>query len=176
MANIDAVHGWEQIRTYLPADYERLADEHRQVETQYGNAKIRTADDLLRFTLLHVGANMPLRQTVAIMAEAGGPSLSPMRLHKKMCRAAPYFQALLQRMLTWPIDGSPERWGGYVFTAVDATTVTGPGAIGTDARVHLKLRIPDVSIVDVQVTDDKEGESLSRFEWEPGELAVGDRI
>ena len=149
MANIDALHGWDAIRSYLPSNYVSLADEHRQVETQYGNSKIRTADDLLRLILLHVGANLPLRQTVVLMAEAGGPSLSPMRLHKKMCRAAPYLQALVAEMLAWPAEGAAERWGGYIFTAVDATVVTGPGSVGTDARIHTKLRVADVSLLDV---------------------------
>jgi hypothetical protein len=175
MAKVDALHGWDEIRRHLPAGYERLADEHCQVETQFGNAKIRTADDLLRIILLHVGANLPLRQTVALMAEAGGPSLSPMRLHKKMCRAAPYLRELVARMLAWPAEGAIERWGGYVFTAVDATVVTAPGSTGIDARIHTKLRVADVSLVNVQVTDDQCGESFCNFSWEPGELAVGDR-
>ena len=175
MESRDALDRWEAIRERLPAGYERLADVHKQVETQYGNAKIRSADDLLRLILLHVGANLPLRQTVALMAEAGGPKLSPMRLHKKMCRAAPYLQALVAQMLSWPMEGAVERWGGYVFTAIDATTVTAPGSIGTDARIHTKLRVADVALVDVRVTDEKVGESLRGFRWEPGELAVGDR-
>lgn len=175
MVSIDALEKWDEIREYLPADYERLADEHEQVETKFGNAKLRTADDLLRVLLLHVGANLPLRQTVTLMAESGGPSLSPMRLHKKMGRAGPYLRALVTRMLDWPLEGAAERWGGYVFTAVDATVVTGPGSIGTDARIHTQLRVADVSFVDVQVTDDKIGETFLRFAWKPGELAVGDR-
>lgn len=175
MAKLDALHGWDEIRRYLPSDYRQLAAEHRQVETQYGNAKIRTADDLLRLILLHVGANLPLRQTVALMAESGGPSLAPMRLHKKMCRAAPYLQALVAKLVAWPVEGAVERWGGYTFTAVDATVVTRPGSVGTDARIHTKLRVADVSLVDVQVTDNKSGESFRRFTWEAGELAVGDR-
>ncbi|MCC7538390.1 MAG: transposase, partial [Deltaproteobacteria bacterium] len=156
-------------------DYEALATAHAQVETKFGNAKIRDGDTLLRFLLLHIGAGLPLRQTVAVMAEAGLPSLSPMRLHKKMCRAAPYLRALVERMVDWPTEGAPERWGGYVFSAVDATAVCGPGATGTDARIHTKLRIADVALTEVQVTDEHGGESLRRFAWEPGELAVGDR-
>lgn len=175
MAKIDALHGWDEIRRYLPSDYEQLAEEHRQIETQYGNAKIRTADDLLRLILLHVGANLPLRQTVALMAESGGPSLAPMRLHKKMCRAAPYLQALVAKMVAWPVEGAAERWGRYIFTAVDATVVTGPGSVGTDSRIHTKLRVADVSLLEVHVTDNKGGESFRNFTWEPGELAVGDR-
>lgn len=175
MASIDVVGRWQTIARYLPPDYEALATEHKQVETKFGNAKLRDADTLLRFIFLHVGAELPLRQTVVVMAEAGLPSLSPMRLHKKMGRAVPYLQALVERMVDWPTAGAAERWGGYKFSAVDATVVCGPGAIGTDARIHTKLRVADVSLADVQVTDEHGGETLRRFSWEPGELAVGDR-
>ncbi|HMA93048.1 MAG TPA: transposase [Polyangiaceae bacterium] len=175
MAKLNVIQGWNEVRRYLPVDYESLAAEHRQVETKFGNAKIRDADTLLRFILLHVGANLPLRQTVTLMAEAGLPELSPMRLHKKMCRAAPYLQSLVQRLLGWSTVGAPERWGGFEFSAVDATVVCGPGAIGTDARIHTKLRLADVSLSHVEVTDDAGGESFCRFDWNPGELAVGDR-
>jgi len=167
--------GWQALRRHLPEQYKQLAIEHRQLLIQYGNAKIRDADTLLRFILLHVGANLPLRQTVAVMAEAGGPSLSPMRLHKKMARAAPYLRALVERLVSWPTEGAPEQWGGYVLSAVDATVVCGPGAVGTDARIHTKLRVADVSLAAVEVTDETGGETFCRFAWESGELAVADR-
>jgi hypothetical protein len=166
---------WRTLLRCLPADYEALATKHKQVQTQYGNAKIRDADTLLRFIFLHAGADLPLRQTVAVMAEAGGPSLSPMRLHKKMARAAPYLRALVERLVPWSTEGAPELWGGYLLTAVDATVVCGPGAIGTDARIHTKLRVADVSISAVEVTDVTGGETFKRFTWERGELVLADR-
>jgi hypothetical protein len=158
MAKIDVLGAWRGIASFLPAEYEMLACEHQQVETKFGNAKIRDADTLLRF-----------------MAEAGAPSLSPMRLHKKMARAAPYLRALVERMVEWPTDGAPERWGGYVFCAVDATVVCGPGATGIDARIHTKLRVADVSLSAVEVTDETGGETFKRFAWERDELVVADR-
>ncbi len=175
MTKIDIVDGWQTVVTHLPPEYEALAADHQQVETKFGNAKIRDASTLLRFILLHVGADLPLRQTVAVMAEANAPRLSPMRLHKKMIRAAPYLRALVERMVEWPSEGAPELWGGYLFTAVDATVVCGPGATGTDARIHTKLRVADVSLAAVEVTDNTGGETFCRFAWEPGELAVADR-
>lgn len=96
---VDVTSEWDTIRSYLPADYRELADEHKQVQTQFGNAKIRTADDLLRLVLLHAGADLPLRQTVAAMKAAGGPDVSHVRLHKKMLRATPYFRALVRSMV-----------------------------------------------------------------------------
>jgi hypothetical protein len=167
---------WKALVAYLPRDYARLADVHKQLETQYGNAKITTADWLLRFILLHAGANLPLRQTVAMIAEAGGPSLSAMRLHMKMRRASPYLQSLVERMVGWTAEAKPELWAGYTMTLIDATTLCGPGAIGPDARIHTKLRAADVAVLDAMVTDVTGGETLRRFAFEPGELVLADRI
>jgi hypothetical protein len=177
MTTISLAHedDWRALTAHLPRNYERLANEHKQLETQYGNAKLTTADWLLRFILLHVGANLPLRQTVAMMAEAGGPSLSAMRLHMKMRRATPYLQALVERMVGWTSEAQPELWAGYSLTLIDATTLCGPGATGTDARIHTKLRVADVAILDAIVTDASGGESFKHFLFEPNELVIADR-
>jgi Transposase DDE domain len=167
---------WLALASHLPRNYEQLAKEHKQLQVQYGNAKLTTADWLLRFILLHVGGNLPLRQTVALMAEAGGPELSPMRLHMKMRRATPYLHALIERMVTWTTEGKPELWDGYSLTLVDATTMSGPGAIGTDARLHTKLRVADVAVLDAVVTDAHGAEGFKHFAFRQGELVLGDRI
>ncbi len=167
---------WNAIAEHLPRDYAQLADKHKQLLTQYGNAKITSADWLLRFILLHVGANLPLLQTVTLIAEGGGPRLSAMRLHMKMRRAAPYLQALAERMVSWTSRTKPELWAGYMLTLIDATVVCGPGSNGTDARLHTKLRAADVSVLDAQVTNDKGGETLKRFAFAPYELVLADRI
>jgi len=56
-----------------------------------------------------------------------------------------------------------------------STVVCGSGAVGTDARIHTKLRVAAVSLDEVQVTDEFGGETFRRFAWHPGELAVADR-
>lgn len=165
---------WETIQRYLPGNYADLARELKQLQTQYGNAKVRTADDLLRLILLHVGTDLPLRQTVALMAEAGGPSLSHVRLHKKMFRAVPYLKALVREMVD-TTSVQPERWAGYEVVTVDASCFCAPGAETTDARLHVQLRLSDLDVVTVQVTGVKVGESFKRFPWQPGQLAMGDR-
>jgi hypothetical protein len=60
----------------LPEECEALAKEHKVLEVQYGAARLTTARDLLRLILLHAGADLPLRQTVALMAASGGPEVS----------------------------------------------------------------------------------------------------
>ena len=56
----DWQNDWQQLLSYLPENYEQLAREHKMLEVQYGNAKIKTAQDLLRFVFVHVGCDLPL--------------------------------------------------------------------------------------------------------------------
>lgn len=166
---------WETILSLLPANWEQLAHQYQQVETKYGNAKITNAADLLRLILVHAAADLPLRQTVAMVAQAGGPSLSPMRLHKKMVRAGDYLHALVTSMVDAPIGLSHERWAGYTATAVDATVICRPGSLFGDARIHHRMRLSDLKYLQVRSTGIDEGETLRGFDFEPGELVVGDR-
>ena len=87
--------GWKLLEAELPEDFETLAKEHKTLEVQYGPAKITRARELLRLILLHAGTDLGLRQTVALMAESGGPSVSHVTLHKKMRLAAPLLRDLV---------------------------------------------------------------------------------
>jgi hypothetical protein len=175
MAHPRILADWELVTSYLPPDWEVLADEHKQVQTQYGNAKIRTASELLRLILVHAACDLPLRETVALVAEAGGPDIAPMRLHKKMIRAVEYLRALVTRMVRDLPDTTPEQWAGYDVVVADATTASRPGSLGADVRVHTLMRLSNLEYVDVQVTNMKVGETLGHFPLEFGQLVLGDR-
>lgn len=173
--DVTSMQGWQTIEAELPEDFEALAKEHKVLEVQYGEAKITTARDLLRLILLHAGADLPLRQTVATMAESeDGPNVSHVTLHKKMRLAMPFLRALVGRLARGS-EASPERWAGYEVIVVDGSSFCGPGAETTDARVHLQLRLADLEIIDAKMEGVAVGESLKRFDWQSGQLAVGDR-
>ena len=166
---------WQAIISLLPANWEELAQEHKQLQTQYGNAKITNAGDLLRLILVHAAADLPLRQTVALVAESGGPDISPMRLHKKMIRATSYLHALVTGMVEMPADMSPEKWSGYDISLVDATGISRPGSVNGDARIHTRIRLANLAYVEAHATGLEYGETLCRFNPKPGELIIGDR-
>jgi Transposase DDE domain len=176
MRTLDPERDWQTFISYLPADYEELAIAHKQLNTQWKNAKIPSAAVLLRFIFLHVAANLALRQTVMLMEQAGGPRLSHVRLHYRMRRAYPYLAALVARM-TADARGETVRelWGGYEMLCLDGSTVSGPGAEGVDARLHVVLRLSDLSVTNAAVTDVTEGETLRRFFWNAGQLVIVDR-
>lgn len=166
---------WRKIVSLLPSNWEHLAHEHKQLQTQYGNAKITNAGDLLRLILVHAAADLPLRQTVALVAESGGPDISPMRLHKKMIRATSYLHALVLGMVEMPSNTSPERWAGYEVSLVDATGISRPGSVNGDARIHTRMRLSNLEYIEVLATGLECGETFCRFTPKPGELIVGDR-
>lgn len=167
--------GWNAIAAHLPDDVEQLAKTHKVLELQYGDAKIKSGADLLRLILLHAGADMPLRQTVAMVGESGGPDVSHVTLHKKMRLAAPFLSAVVGRLTAMSADADPARWAGYELAIVDGSAFCGPGADGTDARVHLQLRLSDLEILSATVEDRSVGETFKRFPWKQGQLALGDR-
>lgn len=175
MAILDPNRDWKTLVSFLPADYARLADEHKQVRLQWANAKITSIDELLRLIFVHVGADLPLRQTVVVVAKAGGPKLSAVRLHLKLRASLPYLQALVGRMTSFAPEAETERWSGYELVAVDATTVSGPGSDGVDARIHTVIRLHDLALPHVQITDVSGGETLKRFAWSKGQLIIADR-
>ena len=166
---------WETIESLLPANWEQLAQEHKQLEVKHGNAKITNARDLLRLILVHAACDLPLRQTVALFAEAGGPTLSPMRLHKKMIRAGSYLHALVTGIVDSPMNSSFEKWGGYEVSVVDASIISRPGSAYGDGRIHLRMRLSDLKYLQVRCTGTDEGETFRRFDFKPGELVLADR-
>jgi hypothetical protein len=176
MGTLDVNRDWKTVLSYLPENYRELAQQHKQLRVQYGaHVRITTAEDLLRLILGHVGADLPLRQTVALVAEGGGPSVSPNSLHMKMRKAAPYLQSLIAGMTSWTSECEPEKWAGYDLIAADGSSFAGRCATGTDARIHAALRLSDLSVFAAHATDVSVGESLRRFHWLPGQLVLVDR-
>jgi hypothetical protein len=73
--------------------------------------------------------------------------------------------------------GTVRRFGGYRLLAVDATVLCGPGATGTDQKLHVVYDLGTCSAVSVDLTGSEGGESLARPEhvFKPGDLVLGDR-
>ena len=175
MTTPDVRRNWESIRSELPCDYESLAFATKAIKPHYPNVRITEPDDLLRMIFLHVGANLPLRQTVAWMAESGGPKVSAYCLHTRMRAAGAYLSALVARMTTWRSECVAELWDGYSLMLVDATSFSGRVATGTDARIHAVLRLADLGVVQATALGVEHGETLRHFQWSERQLVIGDR-
>ena len=58
---------------------------------------------------------------------------------------------------------------------VDGLSLQGLGAKGTDFRLHLALDLTTMTLHEIQVTGSEQGEKLTRFRFEKGDLVIADR-
>jgi len=171
---------WPMIEAQLPPNWRELAATHGvSPKKQQAHLGTKVTDVVvpLRMVLHHVATNTSLKTTAAIAAAAGLVDMSAVALHLWMRRFAPFLTALLAALTNTARDFAAARWAGYEMVIVDASTVSRPGSKGTTVRVHYALRLTDLKIVEVDVTDDKGGETFKRFAAivKPGQLWMGDR-
>jgi len=179
-SHLDLAGDWPMIEAQLPPNWRELAAIHgvspKRQQAQLGT-KVTDVVVPLRMVLHHVATNMSLKTTAAIAAAAGLIDISAVALHLWMRRFGPFLTALLAALTHVARDFTAARWAGYELVVVDASTVTRPGSKGTTARVHYALRLTDLKIVEVAVTDEKGGETFKRFApiAKRGQLWIGDR-
>jgi hypothetical protein len=131
---------------------------------------IKTPAHLLQVVMLYCGLDQALRTC------AGSFSLLEERvtdtsIHKRLRVCGPWLKALLQAML--PSAGTALTSGRLL--VVDATSLQGPGSAGTDYRVHLALDLVNLTLHEMQATGAEGAESLARYAWQAGDIAMTDR-
>ena len=181
----------EMIKAQLPGDWRELASAMGLIKAlpPHLHAKVTDIEQVLRLELSRAGLELSLVTTTAMAAAAKecleGQSaaessslvdISGPALHYWERKLGPYVAALLARMTGASEFFAAERWNGYVLVLVDGTTVTRPGAKGTTARVLYAMRLAEMSIVKLVVTDAHGSESLRHFEPKPGEVWMCDRF
>jgi hypothetical protein len=178
IASSKAAGDWPMIEAQLPQGWRELAVEMGLVYTGFPShmgTKVTDIEQVLRPVLYQVATNSSLAVTVSTAAAAGIVEISAVALHKRMRTIGPYLARLLGLMTDAETTFAPERWAGYDPVIVDGSAVCRPGAEGTTARVHYALRLDTLRPVQLEVTDDKGGETFRRFDAERGQLWMGDR-
>jgi Transposase DDE domain len=174
----DAIGEWSMIEAQLPANWRALAPQFGLMWDlpQPAGAKITDLAVPFRMVLHHVGTGASLKVTAATAAACKMADVSSVAVHKWMRRFGSYMAALLAEMTNAKVTFAPELWGGYDIILVDASNVCSPGGAGTAARIHYAIRLTDLHVVDVQVTDEANGgETFRRFEHHREQLWMGDR-
>jgi hypothetical protein len=132
---------------------------------------------MLRVLFIHLADGCSLRET-AVRAKAGGlADVSDVALLKRLRRCGPWFQWMAQEMakamaLEYGDDG---LLPGRRVRLMDGSSVCEPGATGSTWRVHYALNLRTLSCDEVHVTDASEGESLTRYEIQAGDVVMADR-
>jgi len=170
---------WSTVEALLPKGWRQWAVEMKLIKPnlpKHLNVKVTDIAAVLRPIFYRSATNSGLQTVAAAFGAAGTLDMSHVALHYWEKNLGPY----LARILTALVDDcfaqfAPERWAGYEIILTDATCVQRPGSKETTERVHLALRLPDMRVFGVKVTDVKGGETFRNFNPEPFQLWIGDR-
>lgn len=163
---------WPYVLSFLPSE-EELERTARQLGAIQRARAVDSASTLIRLALVYGFCGYSLRQTAAWAQTAEVASLSDVALLKRFRKAPNWLGHLLGSKLAERV--TPLEAGEARLRLVDATTVSAPGSRGTDWRIHLDFDLGSMAISEVQLTEASGGESLLRYEFDPGEIVVADR-
>ena len=166
---------WKVILDLLPGGWDQQAYLCGAIERQ---RDVRSAGDLLRLLLLHVGKGYSLRETVVRAKVTGLADISDVALLKRLRKAEGWLRWLCEGLFETSGWEMPADARGYNLRAVDGTLVKQPGSKGTVWRVHYSLRIPSLECDYFEITPSRgkgTAEKLERFPSGPGDLVLADR-
>jgi hypothetical protein len=135
---------------------------------------IRRAKDLLRIVLAYGVLDYSLNLLGMWSVMLGLANISKTALLKRLRKCQPWLGelvvwVLMQHKLLFP---APAR---LRVKLIDASVITQPGSQGADWRLHLGFNLQQSCMDWIQITDGKGSESLTRFEFGPGDLCIVDR-
>jgi hypothetical protein len=158
---------FEALLQDLPVDLVASAREFRAFTRA---RKIKTPQELLRLVLLYCGLDQALR-TVAGNLTVLGERLTDSSVKARLQACEPWVKALLPLLLP-PLPALPT---GSRLSVIEGSSVTAPGADGTDYRLHLRLELVSLTFLEIVVTDAHTAESLQHFTLGTGDIALVDR-
>jgi hypothetical protein len=173
--NTDSLpEGWAILRQWLPSELNEAARRYGFFERARG---LQDAECWLRLIMMHVCGGLSLEQTVVRARELGMAQVSAVALFKRLRKAQRWLESLTTHLLKaqqkqlgrfqWPY--------AYRLRVIDATDIQEPGSTGTDLRLHYSVRLPELICEHFEITDDRGGEKLGRYEFGAGELVLVDR-
>ncbi len=142
-----------------------------------GLRKNKSAENLLRTLLIHLGCGHSLRETVVRAKEAGIADLSDVALLKRLRKSKDWLYAMCVALFK---ERGVELTSSNAFQvrAFDATTVKEPGKTGSLWRIHYSVSLPSLNCDFFKLTATKgggTGESFSQFTIQKGDYILADR-
>lgn len=176
--NTDAGHldaDWQVVMRMLPAQWQAKALELGAVRRQLRS--FADVASVLRVLLIHLADGCSLRETAARARAGGLADVSDVALFKRLRSCGAWFQWMTREMAGAMVLAPAEQaiLPGRRVRLIDGSTVSEPGATGSTWRLHYALNLHTLSCDEVHVTSVSEGESLTRYEVQSGDVVMADR-
>ena len=159
---------WPAVRQFLPFDLDGLAVETGCLTRRRGVC----GGEALARTLMLVGLpNTSLERASDLALEYGLARMNSTALFKRLRGSESFLKAMFCESLKHAVDVG-ERWKKLRLLAVDATALCGPGARGTNQRLHTVYDLGKGLPLSVELTGPEGGEAL----WRHDSFGTGDLL
>lgn len=165
---------WQTLKTFLPNGWEEQARTSGAIRR---TRKVSNAEELLRVELLHFGEGLSLKETSAVAKEGGVSDISSVALYKRARKSAEWLRWMCEHMLSelgTRIE-APKWLAGRKVRAIDGSHISEQGSTGSDWILHYSWELFKLRNDYFEITSCKEGESVTRFPIEKGDIIIADR-
>jgi hypothetical protein len=175
--NLNEEEEWPYVLSFLPNNLEDSAKNYRVLIRK---REISSAEDLLRMLLAYSVTDLSLHSTCVWASAVGIASLSKPAFFYRVRDSTEWLLYLLAHVLNQDTE-NPEGdlKHGIKIQIVDATHIQGPGAEGSEWRIHTRLAVDPGGkswrMTGIKITDELVGENYGIHEFGPAVLAIGDR-
>jgi hypothetical protein len=166
---------WKTLVSFFPKDWQELGKQCGALTRLRG---FRSAEELMRTLLLHLGVGYSLRETVVVAKSAGLAAVSDVALLKRLRCSETWFRELCYRLFQENEVAIPASAHGLMIRLIDGTIVKEPGKTGSQWRIHYSLQLPSLHCDYLAVTatrGSQTGESLTQYPVHAQECLIGDR-
>lgn len=137
--------------------------------------EIKGGRDLLHLALAYSAGAPSLRRTAAWAEVSRLAQLSNVAVLGRLQGASEFLRAVVSALLAERQQTALPCGPAHRVRIIDATTISSPGR-GPEWRLHVDYELARQRIIGVDLTEGRASESLARFDFKPGDIAVGDRI
>src|SRR6202051_4462663 len=169
--SVEELDDWEHVCQHLPSGWQEQAHVLGALRRARG---FPNASVLLRTLLVHLAGGCSLKEAVTNAKVAGWCDVSAVALFKRLRAAERWLRWMADQL--WQRHPTPPLPNGYRVRAIDATTVSVPGSVGTDWRLHFGINLESLQCDFFEVTDAHGGETFRRIPVAQGDLLLGDRV
>jgi hypothetical protein len=164
------VEEWAKVEKQLGIDLERSAREDKAIQRL---REVRNASDLLRMVLFYAISDWSLRLVGgwAVLMNIG--YMSDVAILKRLQKCRVWLGRLIATVLKQRCTAL-QSIPGVRLRLMDATTVSRPGSLGADWRLHLCFDLGKMCLDEIELTDGLGGETLSRFAPQANEVRIVD--
>jgi hypothetical protein len=163
---------WDIVERVLPDGWQAMARSTGALRRTRG---FKDAASLLRSLLIHLVDGCSLRETAVRARASGLADVSDVALLGRLRGCGEWFRWMGEQMSRRLSTTAREVFKGKRVRLVDASVVCEPGATGSTWRLHYMIDMSTLACEQLQVTLPEQGETLTRFDVQAGDILMADR-